>query len=359
MAELNKTALYTLHKQLAAKMVEFSGYLLPVQYSKGIIDEHLHCRQQASLFDISHMGQALLSGPNIASDLEKLTPAQLHTLAIGQQRYTVLLNEDGGIIDDVIITRLDSAYLLVANAACKQKDFVHINRHLSADSKLTVLHDQALLALQGPEATEIMETLSPALTELAFMHSLNVEIEGMDCMISRSGYTGEDGFELSIANGNAEALAQRLLAFNQVEPAGLGARDTLRLEAGLSLYGHELTEQLTPIDCGLQWLIQRTEGYLGAEKIRQQLAAGADLQRIGLVANSKSPVREGCELLDKDGQKVGTVTSGSYSPSLKQPIALAQISSNNDSQTFWAQVRNHTIQLTKNKLPFMEHQYRR
>ena len=359
MTDLNKTVLYDLHLQLGAKMVPFAGYEMPVQYQSGIIKEHLQCRSQAGLFDISHMGQCFISGDNVAAELEQLTPAKISSLAVNKQLYTVLTNANGGVIDDIIITRLADKYLIIVNAACKQNDFDYLQQQLSPDCQIQVLPEQALIALQGPSAMSVMQELNSKVSQLTFLHAIETSINDMPCIISRSGYTGEDGFEISIANKHAEDLAKLLLSFDQVLAIGLGARDTLRLEAGLSLYGHELNAINTPIDAGLQWLIQRTEGYIGAEAIKEQLAAGATFQRIGLIADSKIPVRDGSLLVNDQNENIGVVTSGGFSPSLGKPIALAQVGSLNEDRVFYTQIRNHKISLTKVDLPFVEHRYRR
>lgn len=359
MTELNKTALYDWHLNQTAKMVPFAGYLMPLQYQSGIIKEHLHCRAKAGLFDISHMGQCYISGNNVAQQLEKLTPANITTLDINKQLYSVLTNPKGGVIDDIIISRLASKFLIIVNAACKQKDFAHFRQHLSEDCVLEELPNQALIALQGPAAVSVLQTLNDEVAQLKFLQIIETTIHDMPCIISRSGYTGEDGFEISIANNHAEKLAALLLSFDQVQAIGLGARDTLRLEAGLSLYGHELHETTSPIDSGLQWLIRRKEGYIGSKQISEQLDAGAKLKKIGLIVNDKIPVREGSVLLGHNNEKVGVVTSGSFSPSLGKPIALAQINSLNKEHEFYSQIRNHKVSLTKVDLPFVEHKYRR
>ncbi len=359
MTDLNKTVLYNLHLHLGAKMVPFAGYEMPVQYPSGIIKEHLHCRSQAGLFDISHMGQCFISGDKVAAKLEQLTPAKISSLAVNKQLYTVLTNANGGVIDDIIITRLADKYLIIVNAVCKQRDIEHLREHLSPDCQIQFLPDRALMALQGPSAMSVMQNLNEKVSQLTFLHAIETTINDLPCIISRSGYTGEDGFEISIDNKHAEDLAKQLLAFESVQAIGLGARDTLRLEAGLSLYGHELNAINTPIDAGLQWLIQRTEGYIGAEVIRDQLAAGANFQRIGLIADSKIPVRDGSLLIDDNNEHIGVVTSGGFSPSLSKPIALAQVSSLNEDRVFYTQIRTHKISLTKVDLPFVEHRYRR
>ena len=340
-------------------MVPFAGYDMPVQYSTGIIQETNHCRSKAGFFDISHMGQCLIVGDHVGQELEKLTPSKASELNINKQLYTVLTNAEGGVIDDIMITRLASKFLIIVNAGCKDKDFKHLNANISKQCQIEELDKQALIALQGPAAAEVMLQLSKPASQLKFMHAIETDIHGMACIISRSGYTGEDGFEISIANNDAETLAKLLLSFEQVMPIGLGARDTLRLEAGLSLYGHELNESLSPVDSGLAWLVRDQEHYPGADKIQRQLADGANNKKIGLHIEGKIPVRENTKVLDKNNQVVGVVTSGSFSPSLGKPIALALIESNNNDATLYAQIRNHKIVMHKTDLPFVKHRYHR
>ena len=292
---LKQTPLYDLHLELGAKMVPFAGYQMPLQYSKGIIHEHLHCRSHAGFFDISHMGQCLILGDGAASELEQLTPSDITGLKSGAQKYTVLTNNDGGIIDDIIITRIDSGLMIIVNAACKDKDFTYLKSHLSGHCDFKELPDHALFAIQGPAAATVMRKYSADAAGLSFMQACETEINGIPCNISRSGYTGEDGFEISVANQYAEQLACLLLAEDEVEAIGLGARDTLRLEAGLSLYGHELNESITPVEAGLQWVIKKGhDQFPGADKILNQLQHGSKKIRTGLVVESKIPVRDGC-----------------------------------------------------------------
>lgn len=359
---LKQTPLYSLHLELAAKMVSFAGYLMPVQYSKGIIHEHNHCRHHAGLFDISHMGQCLILGETAVSELEQLTPSTLSNLQIGQQKYTVLTNHDGGIIDDIIVTRVDAGLMLIVNAACKDKDFAHLNAHLSSNCELKELPEQALVALQGIKAVTVMKKFSPAAASLRFMHACMTEIGGIPCHVSRSGYTGEDGFEISVANQQVEQLARLLLAEDDVEAIGLGARDTLRLEAGLCLYGHELTETITPIEAGLRWLIKKDPSdFLGAAKIVQQYQHGSDILRAGLLVDSKIPVRDGSIITDSDNNTVGYVTSGSFSPSLNRPIAMALLDRDSVSigNALYVTVRDKKIAVTVTRLPFIPHRYQR
>ncbi|MGR9053708.1 MAG: glycine cleavage system aminomethyltransferase GcvT [Gammaproteobacteria bacterium] len=362
MNDLKKTALYDIHVHSGAKMVPFAGYLMPVQYKKGIIQEHLHCRAKAALFDISHMGQCLIEGASAATELEKLTPGTITLLKNGQQQYTVLTNADGGIIDDIIVTRFHSDIMIVANAACKEKDFCHLKKHLRNDCRFRELSEQALLALQGPGAHEVMRRIAPDACRLTFMSACRIEVDGIECTVSRSGYTGEDGFEISVPNAEVERLARRLLTEPSVEWIGLGARDTLRLEAGLSLYGHELDETLTPIEAGLPWVIHHSNHrFPGAGTILNQLQNGTDIQRIGLIVEAKSPVREQAEVCDQFGEPLGRVTSGSYAPSLGKPVAMALVKSEAATigHTLYTQVRNRPVLMTVCDLPFVPHRYRR
>ncbi len=360
MSELKKTPLHALHLELRAKMVAFAGYEMPVRYHSGIIQEHLYCRQHAGFFDISHMGQCLITGSSAAQELETLTPGNITGLQTGQQRYALLTNKNGGIIDDIIITRLASGFLVIVNAACKEKDFAHLKQQLSNHCEITPLQDQALFALQGPAATDVIAQLAEQASKLSFMQGCYTHIEQIECFISRSGYTGEDGFEISIANQQAEALAKKILAFNQVTAIGLGARDTLRLEAGLSLYGHELSETISPVEAGLTWTFRNNAtNFPGAEIIQAQLKAGATKKRIGLMIEGKIPLRQNTELFDSQNNRVGLVTSGSFSPSLKKSIALGFVDSANKDQTLIAKVRHHTVTAHITPLPFIPHRYQR
>lgn len=357
-----QTSLYQLHLELGGKMIEFAGYQLPVQYQSGIIQEHLHCRSRAGFFDISHMGQCLILGGEAAAELEKLTPSDVTSLKPGQQKYTVLTNDEGGIIDDIIITRTGKGLMIVVNAACKDKDFQYLSSHLSGGCQLLELTERSLFALQGPSSQVIMEKFSPSATALTFMHACEAEIAGIKCTISRSGYTGEDGFEISVENRQAEDLARLLLAEPEVAPIGLGARDTLRLEAGLCLYGHEISESVTPVEAGLNWLIKKNHNkFPGADKIIQQLEQGPEKIRVGLIAEGKQPVREGCAVYDEKNNMIGHVTSGSFSPSLGKPVAMALIerSYTQSGVRLTAKVREHQIPVCVTSLPFIPHRYRR
>lgn len=362
MSELKQTALHDLHLQLGAKMTAFAGYAMPVHYPKGIIHEHLHCRAQAGFFDISHMGQCRILGDKAAAELERLTPGGILDLAVGAQKYTVLTNPDGGVIDDIIVTRLDAGVGIIANAGCKDKDFAYLRQQLSAECRFEELADQALLALQGPGSAAVMAKFCADAPGLRFMQACSSTINGVACSVSRSGYTGEDGFELSVAQSDVEQVARWLLAEQGVEPIGLGARDTLRLEAGLCLYGHELNESITPGEAGLQWLFKTGHAdFPGADKILPQLRQGPGLVRVGLLVNGRIPVREGCTICDVHNNPVGYVTSGGFSPSLNRPVAMALVQREfaGIGAELSATVRDQRITLGVSHLPFVPHRYRR
>jgi aminomethyltransferase len=330
---LARTPLYDLHVAQGARMVPFAGYAMPVQYKAGIIAEHLHTRQKAGLFDVSHMGQAVLSGPGAARGLETLVPADIVGLAARRQRYTQLLDENGGILDDLMVTWLpgsEERLGLVVNAANKEADFAHLRASLP-DLQLDVLSDRALLALQGPKAVAVLAPIFPAAAILGFMSWLEVDWHDVTLFVSRSGYTGEDGFEISVPASHAGYLARQLLANSDVALIGLGARDSLRLEAGLCLHGHDIDTTTTPIEAGLAWSIQKRRreggGFPGAERIQRELADGPKRRRVGLELAGKAPAREGAEVTAPDGRKIGRVTSGGFAPSLGRPIAMAYVES--------------------------------
>ncbi len=358
MSNLKKTPLFDHHLALNAKMVSFAGYQMPVQYPLGIIKEHLHCRSQAGFFDISHMGQCLVKADDMAEQLDSLVPSNIKSLTCGQQKYTVLTNPDGGIIDDIIITRLEKEWLIVVNAACKDTDFAYLQDKLKG--QIQILDDQALFALQGPMAKDVMIELAEPACNLSFMQAIKTNINGIECIISRSGYCGEDGFEISVASQFAQELAELILSFQQVEAIGLGARDTLRLEAGLSLYGHELNSEISPVEGGLSWLIDKNKNnYPGADKINQQLQQGAPRKRVGLTISGKIPIREQQQIFSENDTLIGITTSGGFSPSLNKPIAMGLIEQSCSDKTFYAFVRNKKIALQITPLPFVSHRYHR
>jgi aminomethyltransferase len=328
---LARTPLYELHVAQGARMVPFAGYAMPVQYKAGIIAEHLHTREKAGLFDVSHMGQAVLSGADAARALETLVSADIAGLAQGRQRYTQFLDEKGGILDDLMVTRLPSSgerLGLVVNAANKKADFAHLRRSLP-DLELEVLADRALLALQGPKAAEVLAKLLPCIEAMGFMTWREFDWGGVPLFVSRSGYTGEDGYEISVPAEHAHAFAERLLGDERVALVGLGARDSLRLEAGLCLHGHDIDAGTSPVEAGLAWSIQmrrRQEGgFPGAERIQRELVEGPARRRAGLELAGKAPAREGAEITTANGRKIGRVTSGGFAPSLRRPIACGYV----------------------------------
>lgn len=364
-APLARTPLYALHQELGAKLVPFAGTALPVRYAPGIIAEHNHTRRAASLFDVSHMGQLRVTGSDATAALETLMPADLASLASGRIRYSMLTNEAGGILDDLMAAKLDSGWFVVVNGACKSADIEKIASGLSGDAAITAIEDSALLALQGPAAVDALARHAPQAAGLAFMGIAEMDVAGRFAIVSRSGYTGEDGFEIAIPAADVEALARCLLAEPEVEPAGLGARDSLRLEAGLCLYGHDIDETTTPIEAGLAWSIgkrRRAEGgFPGADVIAAQLAEGASSLRVGLLPDGRAPAREGTPVLDANGSTIGRVTSGVMSPTLGAPIAMGYVRANCAAQGTGLQllVRDVPRPARVAPLPFVAHRYHR
>ncbi|MCA8929779.1 MAG: glycine cleavage system aminomethyltransferase GcvT [Alphaproteobacteria bacterium] len=364
---LAETPLAALHARLGGKMVPFAGYSMPVQYRLGILKEHQHTRAAAGLFDVSHMGQASLSGPGAADFLESLCPGDIAGLEAGRMRYSVLLNAEGGILDDLMVLRLaDNAFHLVVNAACKAEDFAHIAAHLPAGLTFTPRPELALVALQGPEAAATLATLAPGVERLDFMQSAHASIDGIDTLVTRSGYTGEDGYELSCANGDVERLAERLLAFEAVEPIGLGARDSLRLEAGLCLYGHDIDTTTSPIEAGLIWIIPKARrgaeaGYPGAARIAGEIADGVGRRRVGIRPEGRAIAREGAAILSPDGERIGVVTSGGFGPSADGPVAMGYVppAHARAGSPLLLEVRGKRHPAAVVKLPFVPHRYYR
>ncbi len=367
-ASLQRTPLHDLHVELGAKMVPFAGYEMPVSYPHGILAEHAQCRTSAALFDVSHMGQIRLVGPDAAAALESLVPVDVIDLPVGRQRYAVFTNDGGGILDDLMIARRKDDLLLVVNAACKDADARHLATNIGHRCTVVGMPDRALLAVQGPKAADACSRLAPGLAVLKFMDTANVSMGGIDCFVSRSGYTGEDGFEISVRAEDALALAKALLAQPEVQPAGLGARDTLRLEAGLCLYGHDIDAKTTPIEAALAWSIQkvrrpggaRAGHYPGAAAIQAQLTRGAAIKRVGLIGLERIPVREGAPL-HANGHALGRVTSGTMSPTLGKPIAMAYVAANHalPEHEIAADVRGKPQPMRVTALPFVPHRYRR
>ena len=336
MSDLLTTPLNALHIELGARMVPFAGYSMPVQYPMGLMAEHHHTRTAAGLFDVSHMGQLKLVGPDAAAAFETLMPVDVVDLPVGKQRYGLLLNDEGGIIDDLMFFRMAQGELFViVNGACKVGDIAHIQARIGQRCQVIPMPDQALLALQGPQAAAVLARLAPGVDKLVFMTGGHFDIAGAQCFVTRSGYTGEDGFEISVPATQAEALARTLLAQPEVKPIGLGARNSLRLEAGLCLYGNDIDTTTTPPEAGLNWAIQkvrrtggaRAGGFPGADKVLAQLDNPATLtrKRVALVALERVPVREHTELQNESGERIGEVTSGLLAPTADKPIALAYV----------------------------------
>jgi aminomethyltransferase len=328
-APLRHTPLYELHVARGARMVDFAGYEMPVQYPAGIIAEHLHTRAQAGLFDVSHMGQIRLRGAGAARALEALVPGDIEALTPQRMRYTLLLNEEGGILDDLMVTRVEDGLMLVVNAACKDADLAHLRARLGGAVEIEPQFERALLALQGPAAAAVLARFAPGIDRIPFMSAADVGVAGVPCVVTRSGYTGEDGYEISMAPEEAVAVAERLFDEPEVAPIGLGARDTLRLEAGLCLYGHDIDETTTPIEAGLAWTIgkrRRAEsGFPGADRILREFAEGPRCKRVGLRPEGRAPAREGTAVTDESGRAIGSVTSGGFGPSVGGPIAMGYV----------------------------------
>jgi len=363
-AVLLTTPLDGLHRELGGKMVPFAGYAMPVQYPAGILAEHLHTRAAAGLFDVSHMGQVEITGPGVAAWLESLVPAEIQGLGLGRTRYSVFTNDQGGIEDDLMISRLGEERLfLVVNAACKQADIAHLQRHLAPGLTLTVLADRALLALQGPGASAAMAPIAPEAAAMGFMSIGELTIGGIACLATRSGYTGEDGWEISVPADQAEALARTLLAQPGVKPVGLGARDSLRLEAGLCLYGSDIDTATTPIEAGLAWIIgkRRREqgGFPGAAIILAQLRDGPSRLRVGLKPDGRAPARAHTEITDSAGARLGEITSGGFGPSVDGPVAMGYVpaASAAPGTAIKLVVRGKSLDAHVAKLPFHPHRY--
>ncbi|WNW13576.1 glycine cleavage system aminomethyltransferase GcvT [Pseudomonas sp. DTU_2021_1001937_2_SI_NGA_ILE_001] len=366
---LRVTPLHALHRELGAKMVPFAGYEMPVQYPLGVMKEHLHTREQAGLFDVSHMGQILLGGAEAASALENLVPVDIVDLPVGLQRYALFTNEAGGILDDLMVARLaDDQLLLVVNAACKEQDLAHLRQHLSGRCQIEELFEsRALLALQGPAAVTVLARLAPEVAGMTFMQFARRNILGSDCYVSRSGYTGEDGFEISVPAAEAEAFARRLLAEPEVEAIGLGARDSLRLEAGLCLYGHDMNAATSPVEASLLWAISkarrsdgpRAGGFPGAATIFAQQQDGVARKRVGLLPQERVPVREGAQIVDEQDRPIGEVSSGGFGPTLGAPVAMGYLDSDHSAlaTTVWAMVRGKKVPMKVTKMPFVTPRY--
>lgn len=373
---LQRTPLHDLHLALGARMVSFAGYTMPVQYPSGLIAEHLHTRSAAGLFDVSHMGQLRLVGPEAAAALETLLPVDVIDLPAGKQRYGLLLNDEGGVIDDLMLCNRDHRdgvdggdLFLIVNGACKVGDVAHIQRKIGERCDVIAMPEMALLALQGPQAAQALQRLAPEVGKLLFMTGARFKLAGCECFVTRSGYTGEDGFEISVHGSEAELLAHALLAQPEVKPVGLGARNSLRLEAGLCLYGNDINLTTSPVEAGLGWAIQkvrrgggaRAGGFPGAGKILAQVDQPAILtcKRVGLIALERVPVREHTELRSADGVAVGEVTSGLPGPTINRPVAMAYVKTEFTAigTLLNAMVRGRPIPMQVSAMPFVAHRY--
>ena len=372
MSETNdsaKTALHDLHIELGARMVPFAGYSMPVQYPAGIAREHQHTREQAGLFDVSHMGQLRVSGADTAAALESLMPVDLVDLPAMKQRYALLTNPRGGVMDDLMVTHAGDHFFVVVNAACKVQDIAHMRQSIGQRCDIEVLEDQALLALQGPLASQVLARFAPACADMLFMTAANLDIDGVECLVTRSGYTGEDGYEISIPPAEADRIARLLLDQPEVAPVGLGARDSLRLEAGLCLYGHDLDADTTPVESSLLWALSKSRradgdrpgGYPGAETILQQIAQGVQRKRVGIRPLGRMPVREGAPLTTVGGQGTGRVTSGGFGPTLGAPVAMGYVGVEQaqPGTRLLAEVRGRQVEVEVAKMPFVEQRYYR
>lgn len=372
LTELKTTVLNDLHHAQGAKMVGFAGYEMPVQYKLGVLKEHLHTRASAGLFDVSHMGQVILRGPDVAKALESLVPVDVVGLAEGRQRYALFTNDAGGIEDDLMIANRGDHLFLVVNAACKHADVARMRAALEPQGiTVKMLENRALVALQGPAAEDVLAEHCPDVREMKFMDVATLPIAGAECWISRSGYTGEDGFEISVPNAAAMDLAKSLLGDARVEAIGLGARDSLRLEAGLCLYGQDLDTDTTPIAAGLGWAISkarrtdgaRAGGFPGDTRILSEMAEGTALKRVGLRPEGRAPLRAGVVLFDAEegGSEIGTVTSGGFGPSVEGPVSMGYVprAQASEGTTLWAELRGKRVPVRVAKLPFVPAGFKR
>ena len=373
---IKRVPLHDLHVALGGKIVPFAGYEMPVQYGTGVLKEHLHTRSSAGLFDVSHMGQIVLrpkSGKveDAARALERLVPQDIVTVKPGRQRYAQFTNESGGILDDLMVANFGDHLFLVVNAACKVEDEGHLRAHLSDVCVVEQIPDRALIALQGPKAVDVLAKHSPAIAAMKFMDAGPQHLRDIGCFVSRSGYTGEDGFEISVLTKDAEELTTALLADPAVLPIGLGARDSLRLEAGLCLYGHDIDTTTTPVEGALEWSVQKSRrnggaragGFPGTEVILKQFETGASRRRVGFKAEGRAPVRENAALfVDHTSQEaIGIVTSGGFGPSINAPVAMGYVPSSiaAEGTTVFAEVRGQRMPMRVSSMPFVPHNYKR
>jgi aminomethyltransferase len=371
---LKRTPLYELHCELGAKLTEFAGYEMPVQYSLGILGEHQHTRTKAGLFDVSHMGQIILRGSSYqetALAFERAIPMDVVDLKVGRQRYGFLTTDGGGILDDLMFSNREDHIFVVLNAACKDSDIVHLRTLLEPEISIEVIENRALIALQGPASETVLSEFNSQISAMKFMDIETLSIAGAECWISRSGYTGEDGFEISIPSSAAEAITRSILSKQEVEFVGLGARDSLRLEAGLCLYGHDIDEETTPVEASLTWAIQkarrtngeRANGFLGDKIITQQLDMGTYRKRVGFLPQTRAPMREGVEIYETESSKevIGKITSGGYGPTVGHPVAMGYINSEyvDSNDNLFGELRGKRVPVKIAKLPFVPLNFKR
>lgn len=366
---LAQTPLHNLHVELGAKMVPFAGYEMPVQYPTGVLKEHNQTRGSAGLFDVSHMGQLRITGADAAAALETLVPVDIIDLPAGMQRYAFFTNEEGNILDDLMVANAGDHLFVVVNAACKAQDIAHLRQHIGERCTIEELTDRALLAIQGPKAVDVVARFAPEVAEMTFMKVRPITLLGVECFISRSGYTGEDGFEISIPADHAEKIARALLAEEELEPIGLGARDSLRLEAGLCLYGHDIDDTTSPIEGSLLWGISkirrpkgaRAGGFLGAEAVYKHMEEGVTRKRVGFKVDGRAPIREGAEVCTADGEVIGKITSGSFAPTYGSPVAMGYVAKaySKVGTELYAMVRGKARPMTVVKTPFVPQRYYR
>lgn len=359
-----RTPLYDLHVELGGKMVDFAGWEMPVQYPLGIMGEHKQCREKAALFDVSHMGQVILKGENIGEKLETLCPQAFSTLKEGKARYGFFTNETGGIMDDLIVSNAGDHFFVVVNASMRHQDIPHMARHLDCVEVIEIF-DRALVAVQGPKAEDVVGALCPAARDLKFMETTVADINGVTCRVSRLGYTGEDGYEISIPEDKAVEIARSFLANEDCEPAGLGARDSLRLEAGLCLYGNDIDNDTSPIEASLIWAIQKRRreegGFPGADRILREVAEGPSRKLVGLKPDGRAPARHGVEVQSEGGQSIGVVTSGGFGPTAGGPVAMGYVSaaSAEPGTKVNLMIRGKAQPAEIVRLPFVQQNYKR
>jgi len=361
MAEPQKTPLYDLHVELGGKMVDFAGWLMPVNYAMGVASEHKQCREKAALFDVSHMGQVELHGNDVAAKLETLCPSVFTTLPVGKSRYTFFTNPDGGIMDDLIVSAAGDYMFAVVNASMREQDVAHLK---TLDIKVIEI-DRSLIAIQGPSAEAIVSAIAPEAADLKFMETRLMDLLGSECRISRLGYTGEDGYEISLPNDRAIEITRKFLEHSDLELAGLGARDSLRLEAGLCLYGNDIDNSTSPVEANLTWAMQKARreggGFPGAERIQRELADGPSRKLVGIRPDGRAPARRGVEVADMDGNVIGAITSGGFGPTFEGPISMGYVSTGFAAADTKVNllIRGKAMPATIIKLPFVQQNYKR